>query len=84
MSLEWILAVMVTWIAVGIGTAFLFGTFIRRNDISDDVDELAPPTVKHLRPRKRTAQIGVRSQAKAAAEKNLATSPPARRMASNG
>jgi hypothetical protein len=66
MSMELVLAGLVIWIAVGLGTAFIFGTFTRRSDRPDDADELAPPTVKHLRPRKRTVQIGVRPDAKAA------------------
>jgi hypothetical protein len=66
MSLELVFAGLVLWIAVGLGTAFIFGTFTRRSDRPDDADELAPPTIKHLRPRKRTVQIGVRPDANAA------------------
>jgi hypothetical protein len=68
MSLEWILAALAAWIAVGLGTAFVFGTFTRRYDWPNETDELAPPTVRHLRPRKRTAQVGVRSAAKTPAK----------------
>jgi hypothetical protein len=80
MNLEWVVAVLVAWIAVGLGTAFVFGTFTRRNDVSDDVDELAPPIVKHLRPRKRTVQIGVRSHSKPDADKTTVAGPVERRV----
>lgn len=84
MNLEWFLAVLVAWIAVGVGTAFVFGTFTRRSDISDDVDVLAPPVIKHLRPRKRAVQIGVRTQPKMSMDKTKADTATARRVASTG
>lgn len=83
MSVELVMAGLVIWIAVGLVTAFVFGTFIRRSDRPDDADELAPLTIKHLRPRKRTVQIGVRSQAKMKADKIKADAPDVRRLVSN-
>jgi hypothetical protein len=61
MSISLVLAVLMAWVVVGAGVAFLFGSFTRSSDMSEDVDELPGPVIKHLRPRKRTAQVGIRA-----------------------
>jgi len=53
--MSWItlLAVLVTWLLVGLGMAYLFGRFIHGAEISGSAGDLAPPVVSYLRRTKR-------------------------------
>jgi len=69
-------AILVVWLLVGLGVAYLFGRFVQRVEISEDAGELAPPVVKYLRRVKR-------AKASSRATTHATTHAKARRVASS-
>ena len=53
--MSWItlVAVLVTWLLVGLGMAYLFGRFIHGAEISGSAHDLAPPVLSYMRRTKR-------------------------------
>jgi hypothetical protein len=53
--MSWItlVAVLVTWLIVGLGMAYLFGRFIHGAEMPGSAGELAPPVLSYLRRMKR-------------------------------
>jgi hypothetical protein len=48
-----VVAVLVTWLLVGLGMAYLFGRFIHGAEMPGSAGELAPPVLSYLRRTKR-------------------------------
>jgi len=56
--MSWItwVAVLVAWLLVGLGVAYLFGRFIHGAQLAGDANDLAPPVVSYLRRVKRATK----------------------------
>jgi hypothetical protein len=63
--MSWItlVAVLVTWLLVGLGMAYLFGRFIHGAEISGSAHDLAPPVLSYLRRTKRARTSSTSSRA---------------------
>jgi uncharacterized membrane protein len=49
MSWITVVVVLVAWVLVGLGVAYLFGRFVHGVEISGHARDLAPPVLSHLR-----------------------------------
>jgi hypothetical protein len=71
--MNWVilLSVLVVWLLVGLGVAYLFGRFIRGVETQDNAGDLIPPVVSYLRRTKRVktaSRVRVPAQPKARRE----------------
>jgi hypothetical protein len=58
MSWMALVAVLGAWLVVGMGVAYLFGSFIREVESPENAGDLVPPVVSYLRPLKRAKTTG--------------------------
>lgn len=52
-----VVAVLVAWLLIGLGVAYLFGSFVHRVDELRDIGELASPVLSYLRRAKRAKTL---------------------------